>query len=192
MANAQRLHVLVVDRDESSVAEIKNLLSQDGYHVEALTEPSQVVGEIRGGRYQLVLLDVSPPGDGVELLGQIRSVDSDLCVIAMTNLPSVEVAVRTLKNQALDYAKQGIRVNCLCPGLIETPLTDQLKEPALAPIREQMKSWHAMGRLGRPEEVAACALFLASDDASFVTGHALVVDGGWTAGDSVALPGAGD
>ncbi len=106
MANAQRLHVLVVDRDEGSVAEIKNLLSEDGYQVEAVTEPSQVLGEIKGGRFQLVLLDVSPPGDGVELLGQIRSIDSDLCVIAMTNLPSVEVAVRTLKNQALDYVQK--------------------------------------------------------------------------------------
>jgi NAD(P)-dependent dehydrogenase (short-subunit alcohol dehydrogenase family) len=45
-----------------------------------------------------------------------------------------------------------------------------------------MKSWHLLDRLGKPEEVAACALFLASDEASFVTGHALVVDGGWTAG----------
>jgi DNA-binding response OmpR family regulator len=106
MANAQRLHVLVVDRDEGSVAEIKNLLSEDGYQVESVTEPSQAVGEIKGGRYQLVLLDVSPPGDGVELLSQIRSIDSDLCVIAMTNLPSVEVAVRTLKNQALDYVQK--------------------------------------------------------------------------------------
>ncbi|MBW2716760.1 MAG: SDR family oxidoreductase [Deltaproteobacteria bacterium] len=89
------------------------------------------------------------------------------------------------KNMALDYAMQGIRVNCLCPGLIETPLTDQLKSPELKPIRDAMRSWHAMERLGKPEEVAACALFLASDDASFVTGHPLVVDGGWTAGDRV-------
>ena len=89
------------------------------------------------------------------------------------------------KNQALDYAEHGIRVNCLCPGLIETPLTGQLREPELAHIGDQMRSWHAMNRLGQPEEVAACALFLASDDASFVTGHSLVVDGGWTAGHRV-------
>jgi NAD(P)-dependent dehydrogenase (short-subunit alcohol dehydrogenase family) len=50
-----------------------------------------------------------------------------------------------------------------------------------------MQGWHAMDRLGRPEEVAACALFLASDDASFVTGHALVVDGGWTAGRQIRV-----
>jgi NAD(P)-dependent dehydrogenase (short-subunit alcohol dehydrogenase family) len=89
------------------------------------------------------------------------------------------------KNMALDYAKDGIRVNCLCPGLIDTPLTAGLLAPGLEGVRAQMQSWHAMDRLGRPEEVAACALFLASDDASFVTGHALVVDGGWTAGRQI-------
>jgi len=89
------------------------------------------------------------------------------------------------KNMALDYAQDGIRVNCLCPGLIDTPLTAPLGLPGLESVRTQMQGWHAMRRLGRPEEVAACALFLASDDASFVTGHALVVDGGWTAGKQV-------
>jgi NAD(P)-dependent dehydrogenase (short-subunit alcohol dehydrogenase family) len=86
------------------------------------------------------------------------------------------------KNMACDYGSLGIRVNCLCPGLIETPLTAPLGIDALRPVRDQMKSWHLLDRLGKPEEVAACALFLASDEASFVTGHALVVDGGWTAG----------
>ncbi|MGH0030347.1 MAG: SDR family NAD(P)-dependent oxidoreductase [Myxococcota bacterium] len=89
------------------------------------------------------------------------------------------------KNMALDYAAHGIRVNCLCPGLIETPLTAPLGMEAFKPVRDAMQSWHALGRLGRPEEVASCALFLASDEASFVTGHALVVDGGWTAGRRV-------
>jgi NAD(P)-dependent dehydrogenase (short-subunit alcohol dehydrogenase family) len=89
------------------------------------------------------------------------------------------------RNMALDYAPHGIRVNCVCPGLIETPLTALLKTEPLQSVRDQMRSWHAMDRLGRPEEVANCALFLVSDEASFVTGHALVVDGGWTAGRRV-------
>src|SRR5262245_36754557 len=84
------------------------------------------------------------------------------------------------KSMALDYGPAGIRVNCLCPGLILTPLTEMVQQAK--PVLDQMVSWHALGRAGRPEEVAAAALFLASDDASFVTGHALVVDGGWTAG----------
>lgn len=90
------------------------------------------------------------------------------------------------KNMAIDYGREGIRVNCLCPGLIDTPLTAPLKEMSeLKTIRDQMISWHALGRAGRPEEVASAALFLASDEASFVHGTALVVDGGWMAGHSV-------
>ena len=93
------------------------------------------------------------------------------------------------RNMAVDYSREGIRVNCLCPGGIDTPMTAVLRqEPALAPIYESMRRMHLMERWGKPEEVAAAALFLASDDASFVTGHALVVDGGWTAGRRIALP----
>ncbi len=89
------------------------------------------------------------------------------------------------KNMAIDYGAKGIRVNCLCPGLIETPLTALLKSEPLQSTHDQMKSWHILNRFGRPEEVANCALFLVSDEASFVTGHALVVDGGWMAGRRV-------
>jgi len=95
------------------------------------------------------------------------------------------------RNMAVDYGGHGIRVNCLCPGLIETPLTELLKEDALRAIRDHMLSWHLLNRTGQPEEVASCALFLASDEASFVTGHALVVDGGWTAGRRVPTPDPG-
>jgi len=87
------------------------------------------------------------------------------------------------KTLAIDYGTQGIRVNCVCPGLIETPLTSILRDtPELAAHNRQMRAWHAMNRFGQPEEVANCCLFLASDEASFVTGSSLVVDGGWTAG----------
>lgn len=96
--------------------------------------------------------------------------------------------VMMTRNMAVDYGDKGIRVNCLCPGLIETPLTALLKEEALRAIHDQMKSWHLLNRVGQPEEVANCALFLASDEASFVTGHALVVDGGWTAGRRIQMP----
>ena len=90
------------------------------------------------------------------------------------------------KNMALDYGREGIRVNCLCPGLIETPLTAPLREMTeLKTVHDQMEAWHALGRIGRPEEVASAALFLASDESSFVHGASLVVDGGWTAGRRV-------
>lgn len=86
------------------------------------------------------------------------------------------------RNMAIDYGPAGVRVNCLCPGYIETPMTAVLDDPGLATMKESFIAMHHLGRPGRPEEVASCALFLASDEASFVTGHALVVDGGFTAG----------
>jgi NAD(P)-dependent dehydrogenase (short-subunit alcohol dehydrogenase family) len=80
---------------------------------------------------------------------------------------------------AVEYARQGIRANALCPGPIETPLLQELLSD---PDRRARRMVHIpMGRLGRAEELAKAALFLASDEASFMTGAALVVDGGITA-----------
>ena len=80
---------------------------------------------------------------------------------------------------AVEYARQGIRANALCPGPIETPLLQELMSD---PVRRARRMVHnPMGRLGQAEELAKAALFLASDDASFMTGASLVVDGGITA-----------
>ncbi len=92
------------------------------------------------------------------------------------------------KNMAIDYGPSGVRVNCLCPGAIDTPMLSLLNEEAMHSVREQMRRRHILDRFGKPEEIAAAALFLASEDASFVTGTALVVDGGWTAGFRVEMP----
>jgi NAD(P)-dependent dehydrogenase (short-subunit alcohol dehydrogenase family) len=91
------------------------------------------------------------------------------------------------RNLAIDYGRRGIRVNCLCPGLIETAMTTAVFQPGMEAMRQRFVDAHQLGRPGRPDEVAAAALFLASDDASFVTGHALVVDGGFTAGHRVGV-----
>ena len=87
--------------------------------------------------------------------------------------------VQLTKNLAISYAKDNIRVNCICPGYVETSLTEPLTgDPATF---KNLKGRHPMGRLARPEEIAFAALFLASDESSFVTGTPLVVDGGYTA-----------
>src|SRR5216683_1417575 len=85
------------------------------------------------------------------------------------------------RNAALEFAPAGVRVNCICPGIIDTPLVARAFG-ATEEIRETMHRFHPLGRMGKPREIANCVLFLASDDASFVTGHALVVDGGVCAG----------
>lgn len=86
------------------------------------------------------------------------------------------------RSMAVDYGPFNVRVNCLCPGMIDTPMTAALKDGNLKPVLDWFRDQHLLGRVGKPEEVAAAALFLASDDASFVTGHALAVDGGYLAG----------
>ena len=86
--------------------------------------------------------------------------------------------VNLTRQMALEWAP-GVRVNCVCPGVIETPMTAPLRQdPAWS---EQVLKRYPMGRFGKPDEVAAAILFLASDDAAFVTGVALPVDGGYTA-----------
>jgi DNA-binding response OmpR family regulator len=110
MASKQRLSVLVVDRDEGSNVEIKDFLTAEGYEASVLTDPLQVVDLVKQGRYQLVVLDVSPDGQGIELLEKIRGVDSDICVVGMTAFPTVDGAVRTLKNQAFDYLQKPLEM----------------------------------------------------------------------------------
>jgi len=81
---------------------------------------------------------------------------------------------------SVDYAWANVRCNALCPGLIETPLTEVVKQ--IEPLHEEFVSWHMSGRPGQAEEVASAALFFASDEASFITGQALAVDGGLSTG----------
>ena len=90
------------------------------------------------------------------------------------------------KSVAADYVAQGIRCNAICPGTIQSPsLNDRIAAGAaqfgsVEASRAAYIARQAMGRLGAPEEIAALAVYLASDDAQFVTGQAMVIDGGWT------------
>ncbi|MGH9434830.1 MAG: SDR family NAD(P)-dependent oxidoreductase [Terriglobia bacterium] len=83
------------------------------------------------------------------------------------------------KSAALEYASQGIRINAVCPGTINTPMVAEMMERYPEAMEEAVKQ-AAIGRMGEPEEIAAAVLWLCSPAASFVIGHALVVDGGYT------------
>ncbi len=87
------------------------------------------------------------------------------------------------KNLACDYGRAGIRANAICPGFIDTPMFQSAIMGGMGEERaEPIKFQHKLGRWGQPEEIAGAALFLASEDSSFVSGVALPVDGGYTAG----------
>lgn len=93
--------------------------------------------------------------------------------------PSKGGVVQLTKNMAIALAKDGVRVNCVCPGFVWSGLTEQLtSDPETLRKLEEL---HPMGRLGQPDEVANVALYLASDESSYVTGTSLAVDGGYTA-----------
>ena len=94
--------------------------------------------------------------------------------------------IQLTRAMAIDHGDEGIRVNCLCPGWTETPLNAPFFD-STPDARQLAGRLQAIGRVASPEEIAKVALFLASDEASFVTGSAYVVDGGFSAGLSKAV-----
>jgi NAD(P)-dependent dehydrogenase (short-subunit alcohol dehydrogenase family) len=90
--------------------------------------------------------------------------------------------INLTRQMAADYSREGIRVNCICPGWIETGFNDPILHP-LTPqeLAQLIDTWVPLGRQGSAEDIAPCVAFLASDDARYITGHALVIDGGLTA-----------
>jgi NAD(P)-dependent dehydrogenase (short-subunit alcohol dehydrogenase family) len=116
--------------------------------------------------------------------GSIIHVSSVTGIVGVRNRSAYSASkgaiVALTRSMALDYAERGIRVNCICPGFVETPLIGGLMND---PERKaKITALHPLGRLGQPDDIAKAMVFLASDESSWVTGHALVVDGGFSAG----------
>jgi NAD(P)-dependent dehydrogenase (short-subunit alcohol dehydrogenase family) len=154
---------------DSSDAEIERLLAVNlfGALYAARAAIPRMLGQPRGGT---ILFTASKTG-----------------LVAQTDSPvycaSKGAVVMLAKALALDYATRGIRVNALCPGIIETPMLREFADSRPDPDAA-WRSYDAaqpIGRLGTPEECADAALWLVSDEASFITGVALPVDGGFTA-----------
>jgi len=119
-----------------------------------------------------VIINLSSIGGIVAIRDRIAYCTTKFAVVGFT------------KCIALDHALDGIRANAVCPGRVETDFVKRRLEEYPDPKKayEDMASTQAIGRMGRPEEIAAAVLYLASDEAAFVTGTALEIDGGWAAG----------
>lgn len=119
--------------------------------------------------------------------GSIINLSSVLGVVGARNriaYAASKGAVTLLtKSMALDHAYEQIRVNCICPGVVETELVADFVRNAPDPevARKQRTALHPLGRFGQPEDIAACAVYLASDESSWVTGGTFPIDGGYTA-----------
>jgi NAD(P)-dependent dehydrogenase (short-subunit alcohol dehydrogenase family) len=122
----------------------------------------------RGGS----IINIASVGGVVGIRDRFAYCASKFAVVGMT------------KCIALDHAIEGVRCNAICPGRVETPFVrarlNEYPDPEKA--YREMAATQALGRMGKPEEVAAAAVYLASDEAAFVTGSCLMTDGGWTAG----------
>lgn len=113
------------------------------------------------------IINTSSQGGVTGFPGQAAYIASKHAVIGLT------------RTAALDYARRGIRINAVCPGVILTPMCERLIKPNPA-LKSALEKEIPMGRLGEPQEIASTVLWLASQAASFVTGQAIIVDGGYT------------
>ncbi len=104
--------ILIVDDDKAICDYMQTLLEKDGYQVQTINEPTQVEEEVRQGHYHLIILDLMMPNmDGIELLGRIRKIDSDVAVVIFTGYPNLETAVASMKLDAVDYVKKPFNVD---------------------------------------------------------------------------------
>lgn len=116
--------------------------------------------------------------------GAIVNCASVAGLVGFTEIPAYTASkhgvIGLTQTAALEYAKKNIRVNAVCPGVIDTPMVQRLKSQS-AEKHQSVEGGEPIGRMGRPEEIAEAVTWLCSDRASFVTGHSMAVDGGWTA-----------
>lgn len=194
-------------RNESDVqAAIASIVAQHG-RLDIVLNAAGVAG---GGPVHLLPLDEWDRVIGVNLTGTFLVSKHALAPMleqgsgSIINIASIEGVQGTdggsaynaskggvvllTKNLAIDYGRAGIRVNCICPGFIDTPMMRAVLDgEGMKKYRDRLVDEHKLGRIGEPAEIAAAATFLASDDASFVTGHIMIVDGGYTAGTRLGV-----
>ncbi|AJW96109.1 SDR family oxidoreductase [Burkholderia gladioli] len=195
---------IFVKTDVSKEGEVQSLIDQAvttfgrldiAFNNAGLTQNSALLAEQPSGTYDEIF-DVTVRGVWLSMRAEIAqmlkqgggaivnmgSMSAVVGIPGLTTYSGSKHAVLGLtRGAALDYAKQGIRINAVGPGTINTPMIDRFVELAGSDsVMEPIRAAHPIGRTGKPEEVAEAVLWLASDASSFVVGHILMVDGGYS------------
>jgi NAD(P)-dependent dehydrogenase (short-subunit alcohol dehydrogenase family) len=175
VASAGRLDILV---NNAGIGCVGTLLETDGadldrlygVNVRGVFNMSKACLPAMIERRSGVLINMASVGGLVAVKDRLAYCTTKFAVVGLT------------KSMALDHSASGVRVNCICPARVETPwVAARVKEyPDPEKAYREMAATQVVGRMGRPDEIAAAALYLASDEAAFVTGSALVIDGCWT------------
>jgi NAD(P)-dependent dehydrogenase (short-subunit alcohol dehydrogenase family) len=175
-----RLDILVNNAGVSHVGNILETSVDDWERVMRVNARGVFVCAREGVRQMLAQ---SPAGGAIINMGSVAgmiAVDRRLPYSA-----SKGAVLAITRSIAIDFATQGIRCNAICPGTVHTPFVEGYLARAFAghedEERQKLHARQPIGRMGRPDEIAKAALYLASEEASFVTGSQLVIDGGWTA-----------
>jgi len=179
-ALATRLGALDVLVNNAGIGHVGTLLQTGGADLDRLYQVN-----VRGvfnltkaflpamlARHRGSVINLGSVGGVIAVRDRFAYVTSKFAVVGLT------------KQLALDYSSAGVRFNCICPGRVETPFVQaRLKEyPDPAQAYREMSATQLIGRMGQPDEVAAAAHYLASDEAALVTGATLMTDGGWSVG----------
>jgi 2-keto-3-deoxy-L-fuconate dehydrogenase len=176
----ERLDILVNNAGISHVGNILESSFEDWERVMAVNAR----GVFLCSKYAVAHMVEQNPQGGV--LVNIASVAGMIAVDRRFIYSASKGAVLSItRSVAMDFIDKGIRANAICPGTVHTPFVEGYLERNFAAnkdeVRQQLHARQPIGRMGRPDEIATAALYLASDEAAFVTGSALVIDGGWTA-----------
>ena len=180
VAQRGRLDILVNNAGISHVGNILETSADDWDRVMAVNARGVFLCAREGLRHMLAQ---QPSG------GSIINIASVAGMIAVDRRfpysASKGAVISITRSIAIDFATSGVRVNAICPGTVHTPFVEgylarNFPDTADA-VREQLHARQPIGRMGRPDEIASAALYLAADEAAFVTGACLVIDGGWTA-----------
>jgi 2-keto-3-deoxy-L-fuconate dehydrogenase len=175
-----RFDILV---NNAGVSHVGNILETSADEWDALMAVN-ARGVFLCSKYALTQMLAQQPQGGVII--NIASVAGMIAVDRRFPYGASKGAVISMTHSiAIDFVSQGIRCNAICPGTVQTPFVEGYLARNFAgreeEMRQQLHARQPIGRMGRPDEIAYAALYLASDEAAFVTGSTLVIDGGWTA-----------